>query len=99
MPQTKSQEVQVDFDCQFIEKWLSRQRYFWYAIILLLLLTMSGLLGRGPLARRTVFTGPSQLGVTYERMLHFKTPSLIGCCYLSFGCSVVEQSASLARSS
>ena len=77
MPQTKEKDIRVGFDREFIEKWLDRQRYVWYAVILLLGLTLTGLLGRGPLAKRTISAGPGQLEVTYERITHFKTPAAI----------------------
>ena len=77
MPQASDQQVHVGFDRTFIEKWLQRQRYVWYAIVLLLLVSFTGLLGRGPLAKTTVSSGPGQLEVTYERVLHYKTPANI----------------------
>jgi hypothetical protein len=77
MPLTEDKPVRVGFDRQFIEKWLDRQRYVWYSVILLLVLTLTGLLGRGPLAKKTISAGPGQLEVTYERVPHFKTPAAI----------------------
>jgi hypothetical protein len=77
MPQTKVASVEVGFDRQFIEKWLDRQTYVWYAIIAFLAVSLSGLLGRGPLAKRTVSAGPGQFQVTYEQFPHYKTPSTI----------------------
>jgi hypothetical protein len=46
-------------------------------VILFLAVSFSGLLGRGPLAKKTISAGPGQLRVTYERFLHHKTPSVI----------------------
>lgn len=77
MPETKVAPIDVGFDRQFIEKWLDRQRYVWYSVILFLAVSFSGLLGRGPLAKKTISAGPGQLRVTYERFLHYKTPSVI----------------------
>jgi hypothetical protein len=77
MPVTQEKEVQVEFDREFIEKWLDRQRYVWYSVILLLVVTLTGLLGRGPLAKKTMSAGPGQLEVTYERVLHLKTPATL----------------------
>ena len=77
MPQTKVASVEVGFDRQFIEKWLDRQRWVWYAIVAFLALSLSGLLGRGPLANRTVSAGPGQFRVTYEQFPHYKTPSTV----------------------
>jgi hypothetical protein len=77
MPAVKDKEVQVGFDRQFIEKWLDRQRYAWYSVIVLLAVTFTGLLGRGPLAKKTISAGPGQLEITYERVPHFKTPAAI----------------------
>jgi hypothetical protein len=37
----------------------------------------TGLLGRGPLAKKTISAGPGQLEITYERVPHFKTPAAI----------------------
>jgi hypothetical protein len=76
MPEAEN-ELQVGFDRQFIDKWLDRQRYVWAALILLLMVTFTGLLGRGPLARKTMSAGPGQLEITYERILHFKTPAML----------------------
>lgn len=48
----------------------------WYAINALLV-SLIGLLGRGPLAKKTISVGPGQLELTYERVLHYNTPSNI----------------------
>jgi hypothetical protein len=77
MPETKVAPIDVGFDRQFIEKWLDRQRYVWYSVILFLAVSFSGLLGRGPLAKKTISAGPGQLTVTYERFPHYKTPSVV----------------------
>jgi hypothetical protein len=77
MPQTKVASVDVGFDREFIEKWLDRQKYVWYSLILFLAVAFTGLLGRGPLAKKTISAGPDQLRVTYERFLHYKTPAVI----------------------
>jgi len=77
MPQQQVAPVEVDFDREFIEKWLDRQKYVWYAVILLLAVTLSGLLGRGPLATNTVASESGQVKVTYERVLHYRTPAVI----------------------
>lgn len=77
MPQTKVASVEVEFDREFIEKWLDRQKYVWYSLILFLAAAFTGLLGRGPLAKATISAGANQLRVTYERFPHYKTPAVI----------------------
>jgi len=77
MPEVKDDVVDVEQDTSFVDKWLRRQKYAWMAVGLLLVVTFTGLLGRGPLAKKTVSAGPGQLEVTYERVLHYKTPAVI----------------------
>ena len=77
MPVKEISSVEVEFDREFIEKWLDRQKYVWYSIILLLAVTLTGLLGRGPLGKRTVSAGEGQLSATYEPVAHYRTPAVL----------------------
>jgi hypothetical protein len=77
VPVKQISSVEVGFDREFIEKWLDRQKYVWYSIILLLAVTLAGLLGRGPLGKRTVSAGEGQLSATYEPVAHYRMPAAI----------------------
>jgi sensor histidine kinase regulating citrate/malate metabolism len=52
VPVKQISSVEVGFDREFIEKWLDRQKYVWYSIILLLAVTLAGLLGRAAHSER-----------------------------------------------
>jgi len=77
MPVKQISSVEVGFDREFIEKWLDRQKYAWYSIILFLAVTLTGLLGRGPLGKRTASAGEGQLSATYEPVAHYRTPAVM----------------------
>lgn len=77
MAETKAGPIEAEFDRDFVDKWIKRQKYVWYCIVILLAFTFTGLLGRGPVAKKTVSTGAAELSVTYERILHYRTPATI----------------------
>lgn len=67
--------VRGSFDSEFTETFLAGQKYVWFIVAVLLAVTFSGLLRRGPLARKTI--RGDALTITFERIPHFKTPTMI----------------------
>src|SRR3982750_983955 len=77
MQATKSNSVNVDFDKQFLDRWLERQKYAWIVIAFLIATGIAGLLGRGPLSKNTIRSGTGGMEVKYERIARNKTPALL----------------------
>jgi hypothetical protein len=77
MSDARVKQFELDFDRSFIEKWLKFQKGALVFLCLTLLVVLTGVLGRGPLNRQTLSAGPGKLSITYERVLHYKTPSEI----------------------
>jgi len=61
----------------FLIAGLERQKYVWIIGAATLIAGLSGLLGRGPLARHTVNSGPRGIQVQYERIARNKTPAAV----------------------
>jgi hypothetical protein len=77
MQLSKSHGIRVGFDAKFLDSWLKRQKYVWIIGAATLIAGLSGLLGRGPLARHTVNSEPAGIQVQYERIARNKTPSAV----------------------
>jgi hypothetical protein len=77
MSTRQADEIEIGFDRNFINKWLKVQKLALAFICVVLAATFSGLLGNGPLAKRTISAGPGRLTITYDRVLHYKAPSEI----------------------
>ena len=77
MQLSKSHGIRVGFDAQFLDSWFRRQKYVWILGAATIIAGLSGLLGRGPLARHTVNSGPAGIQVRYERIARNKTPGAI----------------------
>ena len=77
MQLSKSHDIRVGFDGKFLDSWLRRQKYVWVFVAATLIAGLCGLLGRGPLARHTVNSGPGGIQVQYERIARNKTPAAV----------------------
>jgi hypothetical protein len=77
MSEQQAEQLELDFDPSFMEKWLRFQKFALTFLCLMLAVGLTGILGRGPFGKQHISAGPGQLGITYERVLHYKTPSVI----------------------
>jgi len=77
MQLSKSHGIRVGYDKQFLDSWLKRARYVWAFIAITIMAGLSGLLGRGPLAKHMVTSGPAGLQIKYERIARNKTPAAV----------------------
>lgn len=62
-------------DREFERTWWRIEIGIWIFLVLLIVTAATGLLGRGPLAKRKVSSPDGRLLVNYERVSRFKTPS------------------------
>ncbi len=69
-----TQGVDVGFDETFLKKWMIFERIAWIVIASVLVAGLSGVLGRGPLAKSKVSSG-GDMEVRYERIARNKTPA------------------------
>lgn len=70
----KVSRIEVGFDRAFENHWWIVLRVIWKVMAIAMVLGLTGLLGRGPVAKRTA-RAPGL--VTYDRLLRFKTPAEI----------------------
>jgi len=77
MALSRAGDVEVGFDEKFEYFWFRVQRAGWAVMAALVLLGLSGLFGRGPLARATAGDQGALLRVDYERFARFRTPTML----------------------
>jgi hypothetical protein len=70
-------EVVVGQNADFENKWWKFQVGSWAALVLLMIVTVLGALGRGHLAKCKAQTGDGSLWVEYDKVVHFRTPAEI----------------------
>ena len=80
-------EVAVGEDLDFQERWWKFERIVWTAFVFILLLDVSGLLGRGPLAHTRVSSADQILNLKYDRVQRTGTPSMLD---VTFGPSAIH---------
>jgi hypothetical protein len=68
-------EVVVGQDENFEQRWWKFEMASWAVIIVILVITALGGLGRGLLSHAKTETPDGTLEVDYERMVHFRTPA------------------------
>ena len=68
-------EVEVGFDSKFEDKWWIFEKSMWAVYVLFLLASISGILGRGLISKKTVANADKTFTVKYERIAHFHTPA------------------------
>src|SRR5947209_3340773 len=88
----RQSDIDIGYDNVFERRWSYFERFVWAFFSLLIAATLLGLLGRGPLnrVRRTLADGTT---VEYERVVRFKSPSMI-----TFVVPVKDGSASIQPS-
>jgi hypothetical protein len=80
-------EVAVGEDLEFQRRWWRFENILWLVLIAILALNVTGLLGRGYLAKGTAQTKVGSMVVKYERIERFKTPSILT---IQFGPSALQ---------
>jgi hypothetical protein len=70
-------EVAVGEDLEFQRKWWKFERAVWIVFTLILVLTLAGAFGRGPLAKAERQTKDGSLDVKYDRIQRTGTPSIV----------------------
>jgi hypothetical protein len=70
-------EVAVGSDLAFQRKWWRFERVIWVLFILIVLLDISGVFGRGPVADATLKAPDGSFTVKYEKIERFRTPSIL----------------------
>ncbi len=80
-------EVAVGEDLEFQRKWWRFEKLVWFVFLIIVLLDIAGVFGRGPVAKAHARTRGGTMMVDYERIERFSTPSLIT---IHFAPSAVE---------
>jgi hypothetical protein len=80
-------ELAVGEDLEFQRKWWRFEKAIWVLFILILVLDLAGVFGRGPVAKAHVITPGGAMIVDYERIERFSTPSILT---IHFGPSAVH---------
>ncbi len=82
-------EVAVGEDLEFQEKWWRFEHTVWLFFLLLLVLDLLGVFGRGPLAKTRKTSPDGSFQVEYERIERTGTPSFMR---VSFGPGAIQNS-------
>lgn len=80
-------ELAVGEDLDFQHRWWRFERVVWILFTIILALDLLGVFGRGPLAHGKMSTNDGAMNIEYERIVRFKTPSIIT---LHFGPAAVR---------
>jgi hypothetical protein len=70
-------EVAVGEDLEFQRKWWRFERAVWIFFTVVLILTLAGAFGRGPLAKAEKKTRDGSINVKYDRIQRTATPSIV----------------------
>jgi hypothetical protein len=80
-------EVAVGEDLEFQRKWWRFENAAWVLFTLIIILDLSGLFGRGPLAKAERHTADGTIDVKYERIERTDSPSIMT---IQFGPSAIH---------
>ncbi|MFP5228316.1 MAG: hypothetical protein ACLGXA_11890 [Acidobacteriota bacterium] len=80
-------ELAVGEDIEFQRRWWRFEHIVWALFSLILLLDLSGLLGRGPLAHARDKTADGAMNLQYDRVERFQTPAIVS---IHFGANAVH---------
>lgn len=69
--------IAVGEDLEFQQRWWRFERVIWSIFVLILLADLSGILGRGPLAKAERHSSDGSLNVKYERVQRENTASML----------------------
>jgi hypothetical protein len=70
-------ELEVGFDRDFEARWARAQIISHVVMIVIVIAALIGLLGRGPLSHRTLWTPDGRLGVNFEPLARFGTSTRV----------------------
>ncbi len=70
-------EVSVGEDLQFQEKWWRFERFLWSFFLLVLLLDLAGVFGRGPVAHHELHASDNSIDIKYDRIARAETPAIL----------------------
>jgi hypothetical protein len=70
-------DLAVGEDLDFQHRWWCFEAVIWIVFAVILALDLSGLLGRGPLAKASAKTPDGTMKIDYERVERFQTPSVM----------------------
>jgi hypothetical protein len=70
-------ELAVGEDLEFQRKWWKFEKIAWGFFVLLVLLDVAGVFGRGPAAKAHTVSTNRLMNVNYERIERFSTPSIL----------------------
>jgi hypothetical protein len=82
-----NREVAVGEDLDFQRSWWKFERFVWSFFLLLLVLDLAGLFGRGPLSHAHLEASDNSIAVEYEKIARAETPSILD---ISFGPSAIQ---------
>ena len=80
-------EVAVGEDLEFQRKWWRFENAAWMVFTLIIVLDLSGLFGRGPLAKAQRHAADGTIDVKYERIERTGSPSIMT---IQFGPSAIK---------
>ena len=80
-------DLAVGEDLEFQRKWWRFEKVVWVIFVVIVLLDLAGVFGRGPAANAHARTGGGTMIVDYERIERFSTPSILT---IHFGPSAVK---------
>ena len=70
-------EIAVGSDLAFQRKWWRFERAVWVLFVIVVVLDVLGLFGRGPIANARLESPDKSFTVKYERIERFRTPSIL----------------------
>ena len=70
-------ELAVGEDLDFQRKWWRFEKAAWIFFVLVVILDVAGVFGRGPVAKAHAFTPGGMMELNYERIERFSTPSIL----------------------
>lgn len=73
----KDDEILVGEDIHFQRKWWKFEIAVWWIFLLIVVLDIAGVFGRGPVAKASANTKGGLMVVNYERIERFSTPSIL----------------------
>ena len=82
-----NQEVAVGEDLEFQRRWWRFEKIAWAAFVLILVLDLAGVFGRGPLAHAERRTSDGAMDVKYDRIARSQTPSILN---INFGPAAIH---------
>lgn len=69
--------IAVGYDEWFEDRWNTFSRWTWVGLLIFVLAGLTGVLGKGPLAKTTAGTADDPMYVQYDRYARFQTPSTL----------------------